>query len=162
MKALFDLVTDRIAARLGVDVEKLRYLAVGGVNTSFGVTIYPVLMLSSATLGANYLVTLAIAQALSIVFSFTTYKILVFRSSGGFVGEFLKFVGFNLAGIAANWAVVPALVEFDVVEPIVAQVAFTILWVVGSYFWHRAVTFRGANTKKLDPGDVAMQEKPGP
>ena len=162
LNRLFDTVIGAIAARLGVDAEKLRYLAVGGVNTVFGISIFPLLMLASANLRTNYLLTLAISQAVSILFSFTTYKLLVFRSSGGLVGEFTKFVGFNLTGIAANWAVVPALVEFGGAQPIVAQVGFTILWVIGSYFWHRSVTFRDTDTKKLDPGDVAMQEKPGP
>lgn len=162
MIRVLDHLLDRLARLVGVDPEKLRYLAVGGVNTVFGLSIFPALMLTSSTLRANYLVTLALSQALSIVFSFSTYKTLVFRSSGRTLPEFAKFVGFNLAGIAANWAIVPALVEFDLLDPIVAQVGFTILWVVGSYFWHRAVTFaQRPSRKSLDVSDVAMQEKRG-
>ena len=141
MIGIFGRVVDRVAAMIGVDAEKLRYLIVGGANTVFGVGIYPALMFSSAYFHDNYIATLAVSQAVSIVFAFTTYKLLVFRSRGNIAAEFMKFVSFNAAGFAANWAIVPAVVELRIAGPVVAQMTFAAVWVVGAYVWHRAITF---------------------
>ena len=90
----------------------------------------------------HYMVALGIAQAVCLCFAFTTYKIAVFRTRGNVLREFATFASFYLANYAANWAALPLLVEIGGIPPMIAQVGFTLVLIVGSWFWHNRVTFR--------------------
>ncbi|WP_240699896.1 GtrA family protein [Sphingomonas naasensis] len=120
----------------------LRYLLAGAANTAFGLAIYPLLLWSVPPLHTHYLIALALAQAISLCFAFATYKLGVFRTRGNVAREFGAFSSFYLFNYAANWAALPLLVELGGIPPIVAQLGFTALLIVGSWFWHSRVTFR--------------------
>jgi putative flippase GtrA len=123
---------------------QLRYLLAGAANTAFGLAIYPLLLGSVPAFHTHYLIALGVAQAISLCFAFATYKIGVFRTRGNVAREFGSFSSFYLFNYAANWATLPVLVEFGGIPPIVAQLGFTALLIVGSWFWHSRVTFRSA------------------
>ncbi|QNO28179.1 GtrA family protein [Sphingopyxis sp. OPL5] len=125
--------------RLG---KPLRFLMVGGVNTAFGLSFYPLLLWSVPLFAVHYMVALAIAQAVCLCFAFTTYKLAVFRTRGNVLREFGTFASFYLANYAANWLALPLLVEVGGVPPMIAQTGFTLIVIVGSWFWHNRVTFR--------------------
>src|SRR5690606_2088780 len=95
-------------------------------------------------LRTHYMVALAIAQAGCLCFAFTTYKFGVFRTHGNIAREFGTFSSFYLFNYAANWAALPLLVEVGQIPPVIAQIGFTAILIVGSYFWHSRVTFRSA------------------
>ena len=120
----------------------LRFLVAGAANTIFGVSIYPLLLWSSETLHHHYMLALGIAQAVSLCFAFATHKFGVFRTRGNLLREFGTFSSFYLFNYAANWVALPLLVELGSVPPVIAQLAFTFVLIVGSYFWHSRVTFR--------------------
>ena len=120
----------------------LRFLVAGAANTVFGLAVYPLLLWSSPTLHRHYLIALGIAQAISLCFAFATYKLGVFRTRGNLAREFGTFSGFYLFNYAANWAALPLLVEVAGLPPVVAQLGFTAVLIVGSWFWHNNVTFR--------------------
>jgi putative flippase GtrA len=122
----------------------LRYLLAGAANTAFGLAIYPLLLWSVPTFHTHYLIALGVAQAISLCFAFMTYKIGVFRTRGNLAREFGTFSGFYLFNYAANWAALPLFVEIGGIPPIVAQLGFTALLILGSWFWHSRVTFRSA------------------
>ena len=122
----------------------LRYLVAAGLNTAFGLAIFPVLLWSSHYLHEHYLVALAIAQALGLCFAYATYKFGVFRTRGQYAREFAAFSSFYLINYAANWAALPALVELAGWNPIVAQLFFSLLVIIGSYIWHSRITFKKA------------------
>jgi len=124
----------------------LRYLVAAGFNTAFGLSIFPLLLWSSAYLHEHYLVGLAIAQALSLCFAFATYKFGVFQTRGQYAREFSAFASFYLINYAANWAALPALVEWAGWNPIVAQLFFSLLVIAGSYVWHSRITFKQASS----------------
>lgn len=137
---------DRMVAaargRLNANERPLRFLVAGGINTLFGVAIYPALLLAVPALRTHYLVALAIAQALSLAVAFTTYKLLVFRTRGGALAEFGRFVPFYLVSYGCNWIGLPFLVHVGGLDPLVAQLVFIAFFTVASYFWHSKVTFR--------------------
>jgi putative flippase GtrA len=122
----------------------LRYLLAGGANTAFGLAIYPLLLWSVPAFHTHYLIALGVAQAISLCFAFATYKIGVFRTRGNVAREFGTFSGFYLFNYTANWAALPLLVELGRVPPIIAQLGFTAVLILGSWFWHSRVTFRSA------------------
>lgn len=133
---------DWLAARWRRHEKLLRFLIVGGVNTLFGLSLYPLLLYFSPTLHRHYLVALAIAQGLSLCFAFAMYKLTVFRSQGNVVSEAGTFASFYAVVYTLNWIALPVLVEWARISPSIAQVGFTVVTVVGSYFWHSRLTFR--------------------
>ncbi|MFC7536715.1 GtrA family protein [Sphingomonas sp. GCM10030256] len=131
---------------LSIGGRPVRYLAAAVLNTGFGLAIYPLLLWSSAWLTEHYMVALVIAQAVSLLFAFTTYRLGVFRASGDTARQFGLFSSFYLFNYVANWAALPLLVEVGGISPIVAQLGFALVLMVGSYFWHSRVTFRNRGT----------------
>ncbi len=121
----------------------LRFAAAGAANTAFGLAIYPLLLWSVPAFHTHYLLALGIAQAVSLCFAFTTYKLGVFRTRGNIAREFGAFSSFYLFNYAANWAALPLLVELGAIPPVLAQLGFTAVLIVGSYFWHSRVSFAG-------------------
>jgi putative flippase GtrA len=119
----------------------LRFLIVGGLNTAFGLTIYPVLLWSTPWFRVHYMVALLVAQAVATMFAFVTYKTLVFQTQGRTGRELMRFLSFYLANYAVNWAALPLLVEIVRLPPIVAQLGFAITLAALSWFWHNRVTF---------------------
>lgn len=122
----------------------LRFIIAGAANTAFGIAIYPLLLWSVPAFRVHYLPALAIAQAVSLCFAFLTYKLGVFRTRGNIIREFGAFASFYLVNYAANWAVLPLLVELGGIPPVIAQLGFTLVLIAGSWFWHSRVTFRPA------------------
>lgn len=120
----------------------LRFLIAGAANTAFGVAVYPALLWSVPAFHDRYLLALGVAQMLSLCFAFATYKLGVFRTRGNLAREFGTFSSFYLFNYAANWAALPLLVEVAGIQPVIAQLAFTIALIAGSWFWHSRVTFR--------------------
>lgn len=122
----------------------LRFLVAGGLNTLLGLSFYPALLWAVPWFREHYLAALAIAQAVCLAFAYCTYKFGVFRTRGGYLREFGAFASFYLFNYAANWAALPLLVELAGTPPVAAQLGFTLLLIVGSWFWHSRVTFRSA------------------
>lgn len=120
----------------------LRFLLAATANTIFGLSIYPLLLWAVPPLHTHYMVALGIAQVVSVSFAYMTYKFGVFRTSGRVLGEFSAFSGFYLFHYLANWAALPLLVEWGGVAPAIAQLGFTLVLMVTSWFWHSRVTFR--------------------
>jgi putative flippase GtrA len=135
---------DSMRARVLGGGRPLRYLIAAGLNTVFGLAIYPLLLWSSPYLRHHYLIGLLIAQAISLMFAYANYKFGVFRTRGRYAREVTAFASFYLANYAANWAALPLMVEVVGLSPIVAQLIFSFFVMVGSYFWHSRVTFREA------------------
>jgi len=135
-------LTDRMRDASGR--RPFRYLVAAGLNTLFGLAIYPVLLWTVPWLRVHYMVGLLIAQAVSLAFAYSSYKLGVFQTRGGFARELTAFLSFYGVNYAANWIALPALVEFAHLSPIIAQLMFSALIMITSYFWHSKVTFRGA------------------
>jgi putative flippase GtrA len=129
-------------SRLTVRRKQLRFVVAGALNTVFGFAIFPILLWSFSTLHRHYMLGLIIAQALSLCFAFMTYKLTVFRTRSDVAGEFSRFLPFYLANYAVNWFALPVLVKGASLDPIVAQILFSAILMVGSYFWHSRITFR--------------------
>ena len=68
----------------------------------------------------------------------------MFQTRGGYAREITAFVSFYGVNYAANWIALPAMVEVAHIPPIIAQLMFSAVIIVTSYFWHSKVTFRGA------------------
>ena len=127
---------------------KIRFLLVGALNTTIGLTVYPGLSIVAGPLNLHYLTILIISQLLCLVFTFLTQKFLVFRTNGNYLKESGKFLIFHTLYFLLNLAVLPALVELGGMNPIWAQTLFAILIIVSSYFWHSHITFSSSKVTR--------------
>jgi putative flippase GtrA len=125
----------------------LRFAVAGAINTVFGLAIYPLLLWLFPLLRVHYLIALGIAQAISLLFAFCTYKFGVFHSRSNLIQEFGTFSSFYLVHFAANWLALPLLVEAAGISPVIAQLAFSLVLMVSSYFWHSRLTFKSTMRK---------------
>lgn len=141
----------RALAFLGSRKQPLRFLIAGGINTAFGLSLYPALLWASPWLRLHYLIALGIAQVISLTFAFTVYKSFVFRGKSNPLREVSAFISFYGVNYAVNWAALPFLVEVVHIPPVIAQIGFTIVLIVGSYFWHSKVTFRSLDQPRQKP-----------
>jgi putative flippase GtrA len=124
-----------------IDVQKFRYLAVGGVNTAvgyaIGVAIYQLLADSMHIVGIGIF-----ANIVTITFSFLTYKTLVFRTQGQWLQEYLKayvvYGGVAVFGIFLLWIFVNTMG----ISIWLAQGLVILLTVATSYIGHARFTFR--------------------
>lgn len=130
-----------LRGRLATHGRPLRFLVAGALNTAFGLAIFPLLLWSSDWLHHHYMVALLIAQALSVLFAFSAYRIGVFRKKGDVARQFGLFSSFYLFNYGINWAALPLLVELGGIPPVIAQLGFALVIMVGSYYWHSRVTF---------------------
>jgi len=130
---------------------RLRFLIVGGINTCFGLSMFPVLILMLRPLHLSYMVPLVLSYPLSIVFSYTTNKLITFRTKKNYLSEFWKFSSFYVVNFTVNLVVLPVCVEFFHFAPIPVQIVFSLLVIALSYLWHSRVTFK--------PLGLAIDEK---
>jgi len=128
----------------------VRYLAVGGWNTLFGIAVYSALVLIFGE--RRYLLLGIPANVLAITNAFLCYKYIVFRSRGPFWAEYLKcyvvYGGMALVGMAELWLLVDCLG----IPPICANIAATFANIVISYFGHKYFSFGGFGPRSLPPG----------
>ena len=132
-------LTDALALRWRSD-ERLRFLAIGGWNTLFAyLAFFALYELLHDRL--HYLVIGLLAHGLAVVNAFAGHRLLVFRSRGPLLGEFVRF---NLAqlfvlgcGLLGLWLVVSVLQ----VSPLLGQAIVMACSVVLSYLAHRRFSF---------------------
>ena len=124
-----------------MSAEKIRFLVIGGLNTIVGLFTYPIVYLVADDFNFHYLQVLAISQFLCINFSFCMNKWFVFKTKNNYLKEYLKFCTFHSIHILINFGLLPILVEVFAIQPIIAQLSFSIIVIVSSYFWYSRITF---------------------
>lgn len=132
---MIDWLTERWHAN-----QQLRFLVVGGWNTVFGYGMF-VLLYGLLHDHVHYLVIGFAAHAVAAINAFVAHRLLVFRSRGPWLAEFLRFnvsLTFVLCcGLAALWL----LVSVTHLGPVLAQGLVTIGTLCISYVVHRRFSF---------------------
>lgn len=134
-------LVEAVRVRLRERQRPLRFVVAGALNTVFGLAIFPLLTLSNDWLRQHYMVALVIAQVVSVVFAFMTYRVAL-KGSGGVVRQLSFFSSFYLLNYALNWVALPLLVETARLRPEIAQTGFALVLMAAAYFWHSRLTFR--------------------
>ncbi len=125
--------------------KKIKFIFTGGINTVFGLSLYPFLSWLLEPLNIHYLIILMLCQFVSIMFAYLTYKLFVFQTQGNIFSEFLKFSSFYLSIFLVNLIVLPLFVEVFKAPIVFTQFIFTFVVIVLSYFWHSKISFLGNN-----------------
>lgn len=121
--------------------KKLMFLAVGGINTIVGISIFPLLYYVLRPLDIHYVLLLVISQIAGITFSYVTNKLIVFRTRGWLLSEYLRFATYYGVYFLINLGLLPFCVEILKQDPVVSQIIISLGSVFATYFWHSRITF---------------------
>lgn len=132
----------------------LRYLVVGAFNTLFGTLIYWACVWLCEDIGRfGYMVAAVMSNILAVSESFLSYKLLVFKTKGRWLPEYLKCWMVYGGASLINLALLPLCVEatryflsedYSRLAPYVGGLLLTGVTVVISFLGHKNITFRRA------------------
>lgn len=120
--------------------QRVAFVLVGGLNTVLSLAAFSVLSRFVHIWGGDAAV--LGAQLVAIPCAFILHRRFVFRVSGHILRDLGRFALVNVIPISVNLAVLPVLTKGFGVPVLIAQVGFTLVWVVGSFFLHRGFSFR--------------------
>lgn len=133
---------------------RVAFLIVGIANTVIGFAWFA---LFQATVGVlyGYMVTLVCAHIASVLCAFVPYRRFVFRVCGHVFRDLIRFESVYLVALGINAVLLPLLVEFAHLEPIVAQALIVFVTTLVSFFGHREFSFRRPKHK---PNGLTTEE----
>lgn len=123
--------------------QRIRFLAVGGINTLLGYVIFAALaQWVFVDVAFGYLLALIVSYAISITVAFVLYRRFVFVVKGNVVVDFVRFVSVYAVSIGANAVALPLLVEIAGLHPLVAQAIVLAVTTLISFVGHKYFSFR--------------------
>jgi putative flippase GtrA len=123
--------------------QRIRFLAVGGVNTVVGYGLFAAFDLSVfAGIPFGYMLSLTLSYAIAIALAFILYRRFVFRVTGQVWTDLTRFVSVYLVSIAVNAAALPILIEVLGLNSLIAQAILLVCTTLISFFGHREFSFR--------------------
>jgi putative flippase GtrA len=124
-----------------------RYLITGGYNTAFSFALFVFLnILLEGKL--HYIVILIINHFISVINSFLSMKIFVFKTRGNYFAEYLKCNITYLVSLGINMSMLYLLVSILSLNLYISQLACIVLVVVITYFMHQKFSFSANNPDK--------------
>ncbi len=124
----------------------VRYYSVAGVTALFYLAV-----LAAALLGPwHYMIAILIAQAVTIVGAFPVHRRWVFRSTGPWLPDLVRFLSVWASGAIAGIILTPILVETTPLGPFIAQVIAIVVVSIVSFIAHRFFSFRAKRSP--EPG----------
>jgi putative flippase GtrA len=130
-----------IAAKRLWQRQEVRFLVVGGGNTVSGYLL-SVLIYFLLNVMLPLLVIIAIQTVVNVTISFLTQKLLVFRTRGNYLAEYLRFYVVSAVPIVMNFVLLPVAIDWLGMNPYLAMALLMILMVVILYFGHKYISFR--------------------
>lgn len=132
--------------------ERVRFVLIGGINTVVGYGLYALLYLSAGRF-IGYLGALYISYVIAIGIAFVLHRRFTFRVSGtgNVFLDLVRFAAVYVVSLIVNTLLLPVLIEFGHVQPLVAQAAIVIVTTLISYFGHKLFSFRRHKTTGSEP-----------
>ena len=137
--------------------QRVAFLMVGSVNTVVG---YGWFVAFELTIGRywGYFASLAFAHVFSVLCAFVLYRRFVFKVRGHVWRDLGRFELVYLVSISINFALLPVLVEFAHLQPLVAQALIVFVTTLISYFGHRGFSFRRVTPASV-PENIPPKDK---
>lgn len=121
-------------------VETIAYFLVGAYNTVFGMGLYALFCWLWADT-QNYLILAVIVNFLAITNAFLGYKLIVFRTRGNWMIEYLRCFLVYGAGALIGMFCLMILVTFLGLKPAIANIFSTCIVIIASWFGHKFFSF---------------------
>ena len=123
---------------------RVAFLIVGVINTVVGFAWFAFFEFAVGRfLGQyGYMVTLVLAHIAAVLCAFVLYRRFVFRVRGHVWLDLVRFESVYLVSLGINAVLLPILVEFADLQPIVAQALIVFVTTIVSYVGHSRFSFR--------------------
>jgi putative flippase GtrA len=139
MKRLVNIVTSASPE----NKKKIRYISVGIWNTVFSYAAFVFLYyLTNSWL--HYMLVLVLSQVVGLTNAYVCYKLLVFKTKGNIIREYLRFYVVYGSTFIVNILLIGLFVEVLGINPVISQGVIAIIVVTMAYFGHSRFSF---NTK---------------
>jgi len=125
--------------------QRVAFLVVGAINSGVGFLTFAGFLVTVGQRWGKpwgYLVTLACAHVVSVLFAFVLYRFVVFRVRGHVLADLWRFETVYLAALAVNFALLPLLVEIAHLPVLLAQALIMFVTSVMSWVGHKHYSFR--------------------
>jgi len=148
---------ERIRSALRAHGDKLLFLVVGGVNVVVNYLVFAALLILAGLNSKTspwYLVdiVLVVAWLLNVSFSWSMFKLFVFRTRGtNWVREWLRSYLVYAPSLVMNLGALGALVGLLHLPPLVGQAIWAVFMAVYSYFGHKWFTFGAPKAEEPEP-----------
>ena len=120
--------------------EIIMYLVFGVLTTLVNIVVY---FVSAELLHINYLISNALAWFLSVLFAYVTNRKYVFDSKNNqIIKEAISFFGSRLATGIMDMVLMWFLVNFNIVNDVVAKVVVNVIVVILNYILSKLVVFK--------------------
>jgi putative flippase GtrA len=127
----------------------VRFLLVGGFNTVFGYGLFAALNWALTPVPGGYLIATVLANLIAITVAFLAYKWFVFRTSGNYLGEWLRCmavygssVAIGLIGMAILVPLFRRWLSHPQEASYIAGAILTGFTVCFSFVGHKTISFR--------------------
>jgi putative flippase GtrA len=118
-----------------------RYLVTGGVNTllsyAVGASLFYILIDK-----IHYMIIMVIGTVVNITISYFNYKLIVFKTKGNYIREYLRFYVVYSVPIGFSFIAFPICYQGLGMNPYLAQALIMAVTVVVSYIGHKKISFR--------------------
>ena len=121
--------------------EKILYLLVGGWNTIFGYGTFVALYYLLHHY-IHYLFILIVTNIITITNAYIGYKIVVFRTKGNYLREYLRYYLVYGVSFIINLILLPIAVELLQLSPVIAQAIIMMLTIIISFLGHKHFSFK--------------------
>lgn len=121
--------------------EKLRFLLVGGYNTTFSFLLFCALEYYLGS-NINYIAILTVTYVISVFNSFLTFRIFVFASEKSFIKEYLKVNLVYLIHFGCNTVLLFIFKDLLHINIFLSQFICIVVLTIGSYFAHKHFSFK--------------------
>ena len=120
----------------------IKYLMVGGWNTLFGILFYTMLIKLFGE--EHYLLLSIFSNIVAISQSYTSYKIIVFKTKGHILKEYIKCYGVYGITFLAGLVLMYIFVDKLSISAVASNIVVTLLLTIISYLGHRNFTFHNS------------------
>lgn len=123
-----------------INKNKVKYIISGIWNTAFSYLVF--LALYHYFTNTNYIYLLCASQVIGITNAYIVYKFIVFKTTGNYLKEYLRFYlvyGFSLL---LNFLLIIIFVNFFEMNPLLAQGIIAFIVALIGYFGHSIFSFR--------------------
>jgi len=125
--------------------QRVAFLGVGAVNTVVGYLFFAGFLVVVGHRWDepwDYLVALAGAHIVSVLFAFVLYRFVVFRVRGHVLADLWRFETVYLSALALNFVLLPLLVQIAHLPVLLAQALIVFATSVISWVGHKHFSFR--------------------
>jgi putative flippase GtrA len=121
--------------------KRLRYIFVGVWNTIFSYAAFLGLYFYLHSL-LHYTVILVLSQIVGLTNAYICYKLLVFKTKGNILREYLRFYVVYGSTFIINLLLLGLFVEILLISPVLAQGIIAIVVVIIGYVGHNRFSFK--------------------